>query len=217
MMTRSFSSTTAKLRTRKATLALVGFVFVFLVASLAIGLRTSSATIPWFAGAGCTGSEDGPATCTSSSMSTVTSGTVTTTATTSSSSTETTVATTTTTETSTSGSQSGGVNDPAPTEGKADCSALNGIAYSALAPGTNVTIAFNGNGQMTYTVPKTSFSWNWYFVPADGQSTSTLGQEVTTALWSSGHGQNFSFFVAKLNGQIGLVLQTDYALSQVCS
>lgn len=213
MLTRSSSSTSTKLRTRKATLVLVGFVFVFLVASLAIGLRTSSAALPVMAGAGCSSSEDGPATCTSSSTSTVTTSSP---VTTSSSTTETTTTTITET-TSTSSQQSNGPNAPVPTEGKADCSALNGIAYSALAPGTNVTIAFNGNGQMTYTVPKTSFSWNWYFVPADGQSTTTLGQEVTNAMWSSGHGQNFSFFVAKLNGQLGLVLQTDYALSQACS
>jgi hypothetical protein len=95
---------------------------------------------------------------------------------------------------------------------------LNGISYKALPGGTNLTIAFNGNGQMTYTVPtEKSFSWSWYWVPSNGQSTTTLGQQITNAMWSSGHGQNFSFFVAKLNGQTGIVLQTDYALSQACS
>jgi hypothetical protein len=102
--------------------------------------------------------------------------------------------------------------------GTADCNALKGISYEALAGGTTVTIAFNGNGQMTYTVPsEKSFSWNWYFVPAEGVSTTLLSQQITSAMWASGHGQNFSFFVAKLNGQTGLVLQTDYALSQACS
>jgi hypothetical protein len=87
-----------------------------------------------------------------------------------------------------------------------------------LAAGTNLTIAFNGNGQMTYTVPsENSFSWKWYWVPAEGQSTTALGQQLTTAMWTSGHGQDFSFFVANLNGQTGLVLQTDYSLSQACS
>jgi hypothetical protein len=86
-----------------------------------------------------------------------------------------------------------------------------------LAPGTQLTITINGNGQMTFTVPSESFTWNWYFVPANGQSTTNLGQQITTSLWSSGHGQDFSFFVAKLNGQVGLVLQTDYALSQACA
>jgi len=54
-------------------------------------------------------------------------------------------------------------------------------------------------------------------VPADGMSTSALSQQVTTAMWSSGHGQDFSFFAAQFNGQAGIVLQTNYALSQACS
>jgi hypothetical protein len=201
------SSSTTKLKTSKGTLILVGFVFIFLITSVAVGLRTSNAALPVSAGRGCHGGEgdDGSVTCTSTSSSTVTTSTV-------STSTQTTQTTTTTI------TSSQGPVDPVQPEGRADCGALNGISYQALAGGTTLTIAFNGNGQMTYTVPsEKSFSWNWYFVPANGQSTTALGQQITNAMWSSGHGQNFSFFVAKLNGVTGLVLQTDYALSQACS
>lgn len=198
-------TTSSKLRTAKGTLALMSFVFIFLIASLAVGLRTSNAALPLAAGKGChQGGEDGAVTCTSSSTST----------TTVTSSTTTVDSTTTVTSTS---DQSGGNSDPVVGPSASDCSALNGIGFQVLAPGTNVTIAFNGNGQMTFTVPsQKAFTWNWYWVPANGQDTNTLGQQVTSAMWASGHGQNFSFFVANLNGQTGLVLQTDYALSQAC-
>lgn len=194
----------------KGTLVLVGFVFIFLVTSVAVGVRTSNAALPVSAGRSCHGGgegDDAMITCTSSSTSTTT---VTVSSTTDSSS--------STVQTSTTTSLTQGPVNPVQPMSQADCNALNGISYQSLQGGTTLTIAFNGNGQMTYTVPtEKSFSWNWYFVPANGVSTTLLGQQITNAMWSSGHGQNFSFFVAKLNGQIGIVLQTDYALSQACS
>jgi hypothetical protein len=209
MSTKLLPFTTTKRGSGKATFVLVGFVFVFLVTSVAIGLRTSNAALPLQAAKGCHtggGSEgDGlmaSVKCTSTTISS-TSTTVTTT-----------VTNTVSTDSSTSISQ--GPSDPVTPVSTADCGALKGISYQALATGTNLTIAYNGNGQMTFTVPKTSFTWMWYFVPANGQNTATLGQTITSAMWANGHGQNFSFFVASLNGQTGLVLQTDYALSQVC-
>jgi len=199
------SSDTSKMKMSKGTLVLVGFVFVFLITSVAIGLRTSNAALPVPAARNCHGSEDGSFTCTTSSTSTITE----------TSSTDSTSTSQTITSTTTSSPTLGG-NDPVAPVSLANCNALNGISYQTLASGTNLTIAFNGNGQMTYIVPKTSFNWGWYFVPANGQSTTTLGQQITNAMWASGHGQNFSFFIAQLNGQTGLVLQTDYALSQAC-
>jgi hypothetical protein len=202
MLTGSTFTGANKLRTSKGTLVLVGFVFVFLVTSLAIGLRTSNASLPVSLGRGCHGSgegEDAMVTCSTST-------TLTSTSTTDS----------TTTATSTVISTSSSSQDPVAPVAPANCNALNGISYQMLAAGTNVTIAFNGNGQMTYTVPSESFSWNWYWVPANGMSTSALGQEITTTMWSSGHGQDFSFFAAQFNRQAGIVLQTDYALSQAC-
>ena len=204
MLTGSYTST--KLGKRKGTLVLVSFVFVFLIASLAIGLRTSNAALPASVGKGCRGGGDGEAVVCTSSSSTST----TTVSTSTQSSSE---STTTTTITS---SESGGSSDPV-TPSLASCNALNGLGYQILSAGTSLTIAFNGNGQMVFTVPaQKTFTWNWYWVPADGQNTNTLGQQITSSMWASGHGQNFSFFVATLNGQIGLVLQTDYALSQAC-
>ena len=215
------STSSAKVRTSKGTLVLVGFIFVFLITSLAIGLKASSAALPVPAGRGCHGGEgeDAMITCTSSSSSTTTVSSSSTDSTTSSatSSAPTTSTTTTTTSTTTTLVSQVPVQSDAPVS-SADCGALNGISYRVLAPGTQLTITINGNGQMTYTVPsEQSFNWSWYFVPSNGQSTTNLGQQITTAMWSTGHGQDFSFFVAKLNGQVGLVLQTDYALSQYCS
>ncbi|MFI5420227.1 MAG: hypothetical protein ACHQ1H_04610, partial [Nitrososphaerales archaeon] len=66
-------------------------------------------------------------------------------------------------------------------------------------------------------VPSQSFTWNWYWVPAGGVDPNTLAQQITSAMWADGHGQNLSFFVASLNGQTGLVLQTDYAIAQACA
>jgi hypothetical protein len=212
MLTGSTFTGGNKLRTRKATLVLVGFVSVFLVASLAIGLRTANASLPISLGRGCHGSGEGGdavLTCSTSSTLTTTSSP--------SSSSSTTKTSTTTTVTDSTISTTQGPQDPVTPVAPSNCNALNGISYQLLAAGTNLTIAFNGNGQMTFTVPSESFSWNWYFVPANGASTTTLGQQITTTMWSSGHGQDFSFFVAQLNGQTGIVLQTDYALSQACS
>jgi len=206
------ASPTAKLRTSKGALVLVGFVFVFLIASLAIGMSSSALSVP--ASKGCHGGgegDDAVATCTTSSSTvTVTSSSSSSTTTTSS---KTTTSTTTTTTTSTAGP-----NDPVIVVNPANCNALDGITYQGLSAGTILTIAWNGNGQMTFKVPsESSFSWNWYWIPAGGQSTTTLGQQITTSMWASGHGQDFSFFVAKLNGATGIVLQTDYALSHACS
>lgn len=211
MLTGSTLSGGNKLGTNRTKLVLVGFVFVFLATSLVIGLRTSNATLPISMG-GCSGGGEGGdamVTCTTSSTLTSTassSSSTETSTTTSDTSTITVGSTVSTTQTS----QNPGVTP-------ANCNALNGISYQLLKPGTKLTIAVNGNGQMTFTVPSESFTWNWYFVPVNGVSTSTLGQKITTTMWSSGHGQDFHFFVAKLNGQSGIVLQTDYALSQACS
>jgi len=90
------------------------------------------------------------------------------------------------------------------------------VSYQVLSAGTKLTIAFNGNGQMIFTVPAQSFTWNWYWIPTNGADPSALSLQITNAMWASGHGQNFSFFVATLNGQTGLVLQTDYSLAQAC-
>ena len=178
---------------------LAGFVFVFVLATLAISFRTSNAVMPFTKG--CHGGGDGgDVTCTSSS--TVTSST-----------------TTDDTSTSTitvSSSESQQTIDPPLVPSASTCDALNGITYQVLSSGTQVTIAFNGNGQMTFTVPSQSFSWNWYWVPANGVDPNTLAQQITNTMWASGHGQNFSFFVASLNGQTGLVLQTDYSLAKAC-
>jgi len=205
MLTGSYTS--GKLGKRKGTLVLVSFVFVFLIASLAIGLRTSNAALAVSAGKGCHGGGDGElVTCTSSSSSSTT-----TVSTSTQSSSETTTTTTVTTS-----DQSGGSSDPV-TPSSSACSALNGLGYQVLSAGTNVTIAFNGNSQMVFTVPaQKTFTWNWYWVPANGQDVNGMGQQITSSMWASGHGQNFSFFVANLNGQTGLVLQTDYAMSQAC-
>ncbi|MDA4111402.1 MAG: hypothetical protein OK439_02605 [Thaumarchaeota archaeon] len=181
---------------------LVSFVFIFILASVAIGFRASNASIP--STRGCHGGGDGgEVTCTTSTDSTTT--------VVSSSSTESSTSTLTVSTT-----VSDPTYDPPIVPSQSTCSALNGISYQSLASGTQLTIAFNGNGQMTFTVPSQSFSWNWYWVPANGVDTNTLSQQITNAMWSSGHGQNFSFFVASLNGQTGIVLQTDYALAQAC-
>jgi len=219
MLTGSTLSGGNKLRTNKTTLVLVGFVFVFLVTSLAVGLRTANASLPISLGRGChSGGEGGDAvlTCTTSSTSTVTSSTTSSTSSSSTKTESTTSTTTTTTETTTVTDSVNSGSSPASSGVPSNCNALSGISYQWLKPGTTITIAFNGNGQMTYTVPSESFSWNWYWVPANGVSTATLGQKITTEMWSSGHGQDFSFFVAQLNGQSGIVLQTDYALAQAC-
>lgn len=207
------STSTSKLRTSKGTLVLVGFVFIFLITSVAVGLRTSNAALP-LAG-GCHGGEgeDTTVTCTTSSSSTTTQSSSSTSSTTSSSTTTTVTTAIGTVSTTTTTSQ----QDP-PAINHPQCNALDGISYQGLAAGTTLTIPFNGNGQMTFTVPsEKSFNWNWYWIPANGQSTTTLGQKITTAMWADGHGQDFSFFVAKLNGQTGLVLQTDYLMSQACN
>jgi len=196
-------------KTTKGTLVLVGFIFVFLVASVAIGLRASNAFVP--AVKGCHGGSegDGVATCTTTSTASEISVTSTETSTT------TTVSSVTTDQTT-----SGPDNQPQNSviiPSQATCSPLNGISYQTLSAGTQLTIAFNGNSQMTFTVPSQSFTWNWYWIPANGQDLNTLGQQITSSMWASGHGQNFSFFIASLNGQSGIVLQTDYALSQACA
>jgi hypothetical protein len=198
----------ANSRTNKRVLLLVGFVFVFLVASVAIGLRTSNAALPYTKG--CHGGGDGAEkTCTTTSTSTTLS-TSTVTVTTQTTSTDSQV-----TSTSTSSEQIG--NAPIVPPSQSVCATLSGLGYQVLAAGTQLTIAFNGNSQMTFTVPSESFTWNWYWVPANGANTNTLSQQITSAMWADGHGQNFSFFVAQLNGQSGLVLQTDYSLAQACA
>jgi hypothetical protein len=198
-------------RTTKATTIAIGIVFAILAMSLVVGLRTSNAALPVAPAAkGChTGGGEGDDVaammCTTSTTSPTSTSTVTTSTTTVS----------TFSTVSTTSDQSG--SNPVSSNALADCGSLNGIGYQALTPGTALSITVNGKYQMTFTVPKeASFSWMWYWVPANGQSTSTLGQQVTSALWASGHGQDFTFFVAQLNGQTGLVLQTDYALSQAC-
>ncbi len=206
------SSTSSKQKTTKATTIAIGIVFAILVMSLAVGVRTSNAALPVAATKGCHnggGDEDGARICTTSSTSQ--------TSTSSSTSTSTTTVTTATVTTSTSDSTQGPIVQ-APGISLANCGALSGIGYQSLAAGTTLSITVNGNEKMTFTVPKEpGFTWMWYWIPANGQSISTLGQQVTSAMWSSGHGQDFSFFVAQLNGHTGLVLQTDYALSQACS
>jgi hypothetical protein len=193
-------------RTNKRVLVLVGFVFVFLLASVAIGLRASNASMPY--SKGCHGGGDGgEVTCTTSFTVSQTTSTVT----------VTTGLTTTSTSTDAQTSSTQLVDNSPIVPTQSVCSALNGIGYQVLAAGTQLTIAFNGNSQMTFTVPSQSFTWNWYWVPATGIDANTLSQQITTAMWANGHGQNFSFFIAQLNGQSGLVLQTDYSLAQACA
>ncbi len=208
------ASVSQRLRTTRGTLVLVGFIFVFVIASVAIGFRASNAYIPSTKGCHGGGDGDGQITCTSTSTVSTTSVTSTEVATSTESVTSDQLTTTTTEQTRSvdNGQNQNQVIVPsAPT-----CSPLNGISYQDLAAGTQLSIAFNGNSQMTFTVPAQSFTWNWYWIPASGQNTNTLSQQITSAMWASGHGQNFSFFIASLNGQTGLVLQTDYALSQAC-
>src|SRR5579864_7066087 len=65
----------ANSRTNKRVLLLVGFVFVFLVASVAIGIRTSNAALPY--AKGCRGGGDGgEVTCTTTSSTVVSTSTV---------------------------------------------------------------------------------------------------------------------------------------------
>jgi len=196
-------------KTKKGTLVLVGFIFVFLMASVAIGLRASNAYVPALKGCHGGSEGDGVATCTTTSTVSETSITSTDTSTT------TTVSSATTDQTTSSIDNQPQNSVIIPSQ--ETCSPLNGITYQTLSAGTQLTIAFNGNGQMTFTVPSQSFTWNWYWIPANGQDLNTLGQQITSSMWGSGHGQNFSFFIASLNGQSGIVLQTDYALSQACA
>jgi len=196
-------------KTKKGTLVLVGFIFVFLMASVTIGLRASNAYVP--ALKGCHGGSEGDGVATCTTTSTVSETSITSTDT----STSTTVSSVTTDQTTSSIDNQPQNSVIIPSQ--ATCGPLNGISYQTLSAGTQLTIAFNGNGQMTFTVPSQSFTWNWYWIPANGQDLNTLGQQITSSMWASGHGQNFSFFIASLNGQSGIVLQTDYALSQACA
>ncbi len=194
-------------RITKRAVVLVGFVFVFLLASVAIGLRTSNAALPY--SRGCHGGGDGgDVTCTTTSSTVLTTSTV---------STDQSTATSTVAQTTTTTSVPQVENSPIVPASPTVCTAITKLGYQILAPGTKLTIAFNGNGQMTFTVPSQSFTWNWYWVPAGGADPNTLEQQITSAMWADGHGQNLSFFVASLNGQTGLVLQTDYALAQACA
>jgi hypothetical protein len=205
------TSSSPRLKTTRGTVVLVGFIFVFVIASVAIGFRASNAFVPAMKGCHGGGDGDGQRTCTTTSVVSTSSVTSTKVSTTSSTSDQT---TTTTSEQSTTSTANGQNQIIVPSA--ATCSPLNGIVYQGLEAGTQLVIAFNGNSQMTFAVPAQSFTWNWYWIPANGQDLSTLQMQITNSMWSSGHGQNFSFFVASLDGQSGIVLQTDYALSQAC-
>ena len=140
-------------RITKRAVVLVGFVFVFLLASVAIGLRTSNAALPY--AKGCRGGGDGgEVTCTTTSSTVVTTSTI---------SVTTTQQTSTSADTQTTTSSAPQVeNSPIVPASPAVCTALSSLGYKVLAPGTQLTIAFNGNGKMTFTVPSQSFTWNWY-------------------------------------------------------
>src|SRR5271169_4233173 len=145
MLTGSYTS--SKIGGGKRTIVLVSFVFVFLAASVAIGLRTSNAALPVSAGRGCRGGGDGEMmTCTTSSSSTSSSSS------TVSTSSQTSSETTTTTTVTTSGPTQGPSN-PVTLPSTSSCNALNGVGYQVLSAGKNLTIAFNGNGQMVFPVP----------------------------------------------------------------
>jgi hypothetical protein len=197
----SVSSTSHRLKTTKGTLVLVGFIFVFIVASVAIGFRASNAFVPAAKGGCHGGNDEGAFTCTTSDTSTDTT---------------TVTVVSTSTDQSTSAGGNGNIQNSVIVPSPSTCNALNGISYQVLSAGTQLQIAFNGNGQMSFVVPSQSFAWNWYWIPLAGQDANSLGQQLTNTMWASGHGQNFSFFIASLNGQAGIVLQTDYALSQAC-
>ncbi len=94
------------------------------------------------------------------------------------------------------------------------CKSLLDLPYGQLSAGTNVTELYAP--AMTFTVPNMSH-WYWYFVPSNGQNPNATAVQVVTQLWSSGRGQNFDFFVGTHNGNVGVILRTDYSLTYECS
>ncbi len=177
------SSTPQKSAMTKRALVLTGFVLVFILASVAIGLRSSNAAVPF--ARNCHGGGDGEQVTCSTTSSTVTTSTV-------STSTATTSTVSITSSQSSDSSQT--LNNSPFVPSQSMCNSLNGLSYQVLSAGTKLTIAFNGNGQMIFTVPSQSFTWNWYWIPSNGADTNALSLQITNAMWASGHGQNFSFF-----------------------
>jgi hypothetical protein len=94
------------------------------------------------------------------------------------------------------------------------CQSLLTLAYQKLAVGSTVK---------TLAVPSEIFSvpnvpnWYWYFVPSNGQNPNMTADQVVGQLWSSGHGQNFDFFIGTYDGNLGVILRTDYSLTYECS
>jgi hypothetical protein len=95
------------------------------------------------------------------------------------------------------------------------CQSLLTLPYQKLAVGSLVTVS--AAPSHAFTVPNIP-NWNWYFVPvSNGQNPNVTADQIITQLWSSGHGQNFDFLIGTYNGQLGVVLMTDYSLVYECS
>ncbi len=95
-----------------------------------------------------------------------------------------------------------------------ECKSLLTLPYEKLSPGSKVTNIYPA--PVTYTVPNVA-EWYWYYVPTNGQNPNSTALQIINEMWSSGHGQNFNFFVGTFSGRIGVILITDYWISHECS
>jgi hypothetical protein len=95
------------------------------------------------------------------------------------------------------------------------CDSLLNLPLQKLAPGSKVT-EYTPPSQV-FTVPNVT-NWKWYFAPVpNGQNPNTVALQIVNQMWSSGHGQSFTFFIGTYSGQLGVVLITDYSLVNRCS